>query len=75
MMLEKLMTKDRWDSLMTYSVIWLTALITFVGWVTGQTLPTFAVLAVESEMKEVCQVFFFFLFYSEFFLFYSERNA
>ena len=49
-MLEKLMTKDRWDSLKTYSVVWLTALITFVGWVTGQTLVTFAVLAVEAGL-------------------------
>ncbi|MBO4535399.1 MAG: hypothetical protein J5755_05625, partial [Clostridia bacterium] len=49
-MLEKLMTKDRWESLKTYSIIWLTALITFVGWVTGQTLPTFAVLAVEAGL-------------------------
>ena len=49
-MLEKLMTKDRWESLKTYSIIWLTALITFVGWITGQTLPTFAVLAVEAGL-------------------------
>lgn len=48
--MDQLKANDKLAPLKTYWSIWATAVVAFVGWITGQTLITFAFMAVEAAV-------------------------